>query len=125
MSVLMLLGVIPWRGRWLPLKRGGRHETRSTTTWWLFRRRHCSQVASAHRYRSRIRHLSSPPTPHEGHLQIADLAQAFREIEGAVDRRLSRLIAWALRRWTKLDVRDYTTLSSSFKSTAMIHRSAP
>ena len=54
--------------------------------------------------------MSSPPTPHEGHLQIADLAQAFREIEAAVDRHLSRLIAWAFRRWTKLDVRDYTTL---------------
>jgi hypothetical protein len=27
-----------------------------------------------------------------------------------VDRRLSRLITWVLRRWTKLDVRDYTTL---------------
>ncbi len=27
-----------------------------------------------------------------------------------VDRHLSRLIGWGLRRWTKLDVRDYTTL---------------
>ncbi len=27
-----------------------------------------------------------------------------------VDRRLSRLIAWALRRWTSLDARDYTSL---------------
>lgn len=27
-----------------------------------------------------------------------------------IDRHLSRLIAWVLRRWTKLDVRDYTTL---------------
>jgi len=27
-----------------------------------------------------------------------------------VDRRLSRLIAWALKRWTKLDVRDYAGL---------------
>jgi len=27
-----------------------------------------------------------------------------------VDRHLTRLIAWVLRRWTSLDVRDYTTL---------------
>jgi hypothetical protein len=31
--------------------------------------------------------MSSPPTPHEGHLQIAELAQAFREIEAAAGRR--------------------------------------
>jgi hypothetical protein len=31
-------------------------------------------------------------------------------LEWTVDRRLSRLIAWVLRRWTSLDVRDYTTL---------------
>jgi TrkA-C domain len=43
-------------------------------------------------------------------LSAGIVALGLAASSGWVDRHLSRAIAWALRRWTTLDVRDYTTL---------------